>query len=79
MENNLNIVYAIGQPCRGFGHMNGMRPMGMIVFEGRRNGDVLEGDHQFRGIVLPLPDGHMGGAPRRSASTRSLERRRGPR
>ena len=42
-----------------FGHMNGMRPMGMIVFEGRREGDVLEGDQGFRGIVLPLPDGHM--------------------
>jgi hypothetical protein len=42
-----------------FGHMNGMRPMGMIVFEGRREGDVLEGEQGFRGIVLPLPDGHM--------------------
>jgi hypothetical protein len=42
-----------------FGHMNGMRPMGMLVFDGRREGDVLEGDQQFRGIVLPLPDGHM--------------------
>lgn len=42
-----------------FGHMNGMRPMGMIVFEGRREGDVLEGDQGFRGIVIPLPDGHM--------------------
>lgn len=42
-----------------FGNMNGMRPMGMIVNSGKLNGTVLEGETQFRGIVLPLPDGHM--------------------
>ena len=42
-----------------FGTMNGMRPLGMNVLTGRRTGDVLEGTEQFRGIVLPLPDGHM--------------------
>ena len=42
-----------------FGNMNGMRPMGMLVNSGKRSGDVLEGEGQFRGIVLPLPDGHM--------------------
>jgi hypothetical protein len=42
-----------------FGQMNGIRPMGMIVYHGRLDGDVLEGEQRFRGIVLPLPDGHM--------------------
>jgi predicted alpha/beta superfamily hydrolase len=42
-----------------FGNMNGMRPMGMIVNKGKLSGNVLEGEGQFRGIVLPLPDGHM--------------------
>ena len=42
-----------------FGQMNGMRPMGMIVYHGRVDGEVLEGEQRFRGIVLPLPDGHM--------------------
>lgn len=48
-----------------FGRVNGMRPMGMLVSAGRLDGDVLEGEQQFRGIVLPLPvtggngDGHM--------------------
>jgi hypothetical protein len=42
-----------------FGNMNGMRPMGMLVNAGRLNGNVLEGEGQFRGIVLPLPTGHM--------------------
>ena len=40
-----------------FGKMNGMRPMGMLVNEGRRVGNVLEGVMLFRGIVLPLPNG----------------------
>ena len=42
-----------------FGYMNGMRPLGMIVSAGRRTGDVLEGTSTFRGIVVPLPDGHV--------------------
>ncbi len=42
-----------------FGNMNGMRPMGMLVNKGHMQGNVLEGEAQFRGIVLPLPDGHM--------------------
>lgn len=42
-----------------FGHMNGMRPMGMIVYSGKRTGNVLSGTMGFRGIVLPLPGGHM--------------------
>ena len=42
-----------------FGNMNGMRPMGMLVNSGKLKGNVIEGESQFRGIVLPLPDGHM--------------------
>jgi hypothetical protein len=40
-----------------FGHMNGMRPMGMIVSTGKRTGNVLQGTSGFRGIRLPLPGG----------------------
>lgn len=42
-----------------FGQMNGMRPMGMIVFEGHREGNVLAGEQRFRGIHIPLPNGDM--------------------
>ena len=45
-----------------YGIMNGMRPMGMMVHEGARNGNVLEGSSGFRGILMPLP---RGGMPRR--------------
>jgi predicted alpha/beta superfamily hydrolase len=41
------------------GFMNGMYPPGMIVLSGVRDGGVLEGEQQFRGIVLPLPGGHV--------------------
>lgn len=41
------------------GLMNGMRPRGLIVTEGRLSGDVLEGFQRFRGIRLPLPNGFM--------------------
>lgn len=41
------------------GLMNGMRPRGLIVTEGRLSGDVLEGYQRFRGIRLPLPNGRM--------------------
>jgi len=42
-----------------FGSMNGMRPLGMNVLTGRRTGEVLEGTERFRGILLPLPGGHI--------------------
>jgi hypothetical protein len=42
-----------------FGRMNGMRPLGMMVSEGKLSGNVLAGQSGFRGIVLPLPTGHM--------------------
>jgi pimeloyl-ACP methyl ester carboxylesterase len=42
-----------------FGQMNGMRPLGMLVSEGKLSGNVLEGQSGFRGIVLPLPTGRM--------------------
>jgi hypothetical protein len=42
-----------------FGNMNGMRPKGMIVNSGTLKGATIEGEGQFRGIVLPLPRGHM--------------------
>lgn len=40
-----------------YGTMNGMRPLGMLIYSGRRSGNVLEGEMNFGGIVLPLPGG----------------------
>jgi len=41
-----------------FGFMNGMRPRGMLLYEGRREGGVLAGEMRFGGINFQLPDGH---------------------
>jgi enterochelin esterase-like enzyme len=38
-----------------FGQLNGMRPRGVVVHEGVRSGDVLEGEYRFRGVIFPLP------------------------
>lgn len=40
-----------------FGHMNGMRPRGMIVFEGVLRDGKLEGEAPFRGIRFTPPGG----------------------
>lgn len=40
-----------------FGLMNGMRPRGVIVHEGKRSGDVLAGESHFRGINFVWPEG----------------------
>ncbi len=44
-----------------FGNMNGMRPMAMVVSEGTRTGNVLEGALWFRGVRLPprMPNGEI--------------------
>ena len=41
-----------------FGTMNGMRPRGMLLSEGRRDGDVLAGEVRFGGIRFTPPQGH---------------------
>lgn len=38
-----------------FGQLNGMRPRGVLVHEGVRSGDVLQGEMPFRGVIFPLP------------------------
>ena len=40
-----------------YGFMNGMRPRGMLLFEGRRRGDTLSGDMRFAGINARGPNG----------------------
>ena len=40
-----------------WGNMNGMRPHGLNLFEGRLEGDVLKGTVRFGGIDFRLPDG----------------------
>lgn len=39
------------------GYMNGMRPRGMLVYEGKVDGDVYEGEFVLRGVVFRMPDG----------------------
>lgn len=43
-----------------FGFMNGMRPRGMLVHEGRFEGDVLKGTMRFGGVHLVRPPGMPG-------------------
>lgn len=38
-----------------FGRINGMRPRAMMVRQGVRTGEVLEGEMAFRGVFFPLP------------------------
>jgi pimeloyl-ACP methyl ester carboxylesterase len=40
-----------------FGNLNGMRPRGVVVFEGRLEGDILAGQLRFRGIRFRMDDG----------------------
>ncbi len=42
-----------------FGDMNGMRPRGLLLHEGRREGDRLTGTVRFGGIRFVSPDGHV--------------------
>ena len=46
-----------------FGFMNGMRPRGMLIHEGRFDGEVLKGTLRFGGIRFTPPAG-SGGMPR---------------
>jgi hypothetical protein len=44
-----------------WGFMNGMRPRGVILFEGKLEGDTLSGKSRFGGIDFRRPDGSPGG------------------
>jgi hypothetical protein len=37
--------------------MNGMRPRGMLLYEGTLKGDVLSGEMVLRGVNFVRPDG----------------------
>ena len=43
-----------------FGFMNGMRPRGMLIHEGRFQGDMLKGTMRFGGVHLVRPRGMPG-------------------
>lgn len=40
-----------------FGYMNGMRPRGVILYEGTLTGDSLAGKMRFGGVEFRMPDG----------------------
>ena len=40
-----------------WGSMNGMRPRGVVLFEGKLEGDILSGIDRFGGIDFRRPDG----------------------
>ena len=40
-----------------FGYMNGMRPRGMLLYEGTLKGDTLSGDMRWGGVSFRMPDG----------------------
>jgi pimeloyl-ACP methyl ester carboxylesterase len=40
-----------------FGYLNGMRPRGVLLFDGTRRGDTLAGDMRFAGINARGPNG----------------------
>ena len=39
------------------GYMNGMRPRGMLVYEGTIEDGVFAGEFLLRGVVFRMPDG----------------------
>jgi hypothetical protein len=43
-----------------FGFMNGMRPRGMLVHEGRLEGDIMKGTMRFGGVRIVRPPGMPG-------------------
>lgn len=40
-----------------WGYMNGMRPRGMLLFEGKLNGDSISGEERIGGVSFRMPDG----------------------
>jgi hypothetical protein len=46
-----------------WGFMNGMRPRGVILFEGVLEGDTLAGKSRFGGIDFRRPDGSPAPSP----------------
>lgn len=40
-----------------FGYMNGMRPRGVILYEGELEGDILSAKMRFGGVDFRMPDG----------------------
>lgn len=40
-----------------FGYLNGMRPRGVLLFEGKLRSDTLSGDMRFAGVNARGPNG----------------------
>jgi len=49
--------YSHSAPDHGLGYMNGMRPRGVILFEGILEGDILSGKMRLGGVDFRLPNG----------------------
>jgi hypothetical protein len=43
--------------------MNGMRPRGVIMYEGKLEGDLFSGRSRFGGIDFRMPDGSSSASP----------------
>lgn len=46
-----------------YGYMNGMRPRGVLLFEGKLEGDTLSGKMRFGGVDFRMPDGSLPQSP----------------
>ena len=42
-----------------YGYMNGMRPRGVLLFEGKLTGDTLSGKMRFGGVNFRMPNGEL--------------------
>lgn len=46
-----------GTPALEFGYLNGMRPRGVLLYQGLRNGDILRGTMRLGGMTFTMPNG----------------------
>lgn len=46
-----------------YGYMNGMRPRGVLLYEGKLEGDTLSGKMRFGGVEFRMPDGSSPSLP----------------
>ncbi|MBS1811897.1 MAG: hypothetical protein JST84_27295 [Acidobacteria bacterium] len=46
-----------------YGYMNGMRPRGVLLYEGKLEGDTLSGKMRFGGVDFRMPDGSLPPSP----------------
>jgi hypothetical protein len=57
MKRPLQYLKLDGPGRLAFGVMNGMRPRGVLIYDGRRVGDLLEGTMRWGGVSFTMEDG----------------------